>query len=92
MRIPTWSRNSKRLAWNTPESGPAIREETVTAASPESALVQVRMLPSTGGTAPRAATWEELVQWAKQPGSQWYSIANVDQHNLAELAKATGIS
>jgi len=73
-------------------AGITIREESATAASPEPAPVQVRMLPSTGGTAPRAATWEEFVQWAKQPGSQWYSVANVDQHNLAELAKATGIS
>ena len=73
-------------------SGVTVREEREPVPSQKPAPVQVRMLPSTGETAPRIATWEELVQWSKQPGAQWYSVANVDQHNLAELAKATGIS
>ena len=54
--------------------------------------MQVRMLPATGGTAPRTATWEEFVHWSRQPGTEWYSIANVGPHNLSEVAKASGIS
>ena len=73
-------------------SGAIVREERSAITSGKPAPMQVRMLPSDGTISPRSATWEEFVQWAKQPGAQWYSIANVDQRNLAELAHATGIS
>ena len=73
-------------------SGVMAREEKAAVAPQERAPMQVRMLPAAAGTPPRPATWEEFVHWAKKPGTEWYSIANVGPHNLAEVAKAAGIS
>ncbi|HYG33742.1 MAG TPA: CorA family divalent cation transporter [Clostridia bacterium] len=73
-------------------SGVVLREEKVGGAPEQQAPVQVRMLPAVGAKAPRQATWDEFVRWAKQPGAEWYSVANIGQHNLAELAQVTGIS
>lgn len=85
-------RLARVVALGARASGVMAREETAAVAAHAPAPVQVRMLPGTTGTGPRPATWEEFVQWAKQPGAQWYSLANVAEHNLEEVAKATGIT
>lgn len=80
------------VALGTRASGVGTREEKAAVALQDRAPMQVRMLPATAGTPSRSASWEEFVHWAKKPGTEWYSIANVGPHNLAELAKAAGIS
>ena len=85
-------RLARVVALGARASGVMAREEQAAAAAPERNPMVVRMLPATSGAPPRAATWEEFVHWAKQPGTEWYSIANVGPDNLAEVAKATGIS
>lgn len=71
--------------------GVVVREEKAAAASVTQIPFEVRVLPETRAESPQPATWEDFVKWAKQPGAQWYSIANVGQHNLPELAKAANI-
>jgi len=73
-------------------SGVVVRQEKAAAASTAQTPIEVRMLPGTLAASSRPTTWDEFVQWAKHPGAQWYSLANVGQHNLPELAEATGIS
>ncbi len=85
-------RLARIIALGARASGVMAREEKAAAASQDRAPMQVRMLPATSGTPPRPATWEEFVRWAKRPGTEWYSVANVGPHNLAEVASASGIS
>ncbi len=84
-------RLARVLALGARASGVMAREEIAAAAPRAPDPMLVRMLPATGGAGPRQATWQEFVQWAKHPGTEWYSIANVGQHNLAEVAAASGI-
>ena len=73
-------------------SGVMAREELAATARSEAAPMQVRMLPGGSGTGPRSATVEEFARWSKQPGTEWYSVANVGPHNLSEVAEAAGVS
>lgn len=73
-------------------SGVMVREEKAAVAAQALVPLQVRMLRSDEAATSRQATWEEFVRWAKQPGTEWYSIAHVGQHNLSALASATGIA
>jgi Mg2+ and Co2+ transporter CorA len=86
------ARLARVVALGARASGVMAREEAAAVAARVADPVQVRMLPGAAGTAPRPATWEEFVRWAKQPGAEWYSLANVAEHNLSEVAQATGIS
>ncbi len=85
-------RLARVVALGARASGVMAREEKAAVASQNRAPMQVRMLPGTGVTAPRSATWDEFVHWSQQPGTEWYSIANVGPHNLSDVAKASGIS
>ena len=85
-------RLARVVALGARASGVMAREEKAAVALQDRAPMQVRMLPASAGTAPRSATWDEFVHWAKKPGTEWYSISNVGPHNLAEVAKAAGIS
>ena len=85
-------RLARVVALGARASGVVAREEQAAVARQDRAPMQVRMLPAAAGTPPRPATWDEFVHWAKQPGTEWYSIANVGPHNLPEVAKAAGIS
>jgi Mg2+ and Co2+ transporter CorA len=73
-------------------SGVMVREEKSLVALQKPAPVQIQLLPGSGASRPREATWDEFVQWAKEPGSEWYEISNVGQHNVSALAKATRLS
>jgi Mg2+ and Co2+ transporter CorA len=84
-------RLARVLALGARASGVMTREESTAAAPRAPDPMLVRMLPASGEARPRPATWEEFVQWAKHPGTEWYSIANVGQHNLSEVASASGI-
>jgi Mg2+ and Co2+ transporter CorA len=84
-------RLARVLALGARASGVMTREESAAAAPRAPDPMLVRMLPASGGAGPRPATWEEFVQWAKHPGTEWYSIANVGPHNLSEVASASGI-
>ncbi len=55
------------------------------------APMQIKVLPGDENAEPRPATWDEFVRWAKDPGEQWFSLANVGPDNLAAVADATGI-
>lgn len=84
-------RLARVLALGARASGVMVREEK-TAEGPKAAPpIQVRVLPASAAAA-RSATWEEFVRWAADPGCEWYNLANVGPHNLAELEKVTGIS
>lgn len=85
-------RLARVVALGARASGVMTREEEAAAAPTDARPLQLRMLPAAAGTRPRTATWEEFVQWAKQPGTEWYSITNVGEHNLGPIAKAAGIS
>ncbi len=84
-------RLARVLALGVRASGVMTREETTTVAPHAPDPMLVRMLTASGGAGPRPATWDEFVQWAKHPGREWYSIANVGHHNLSEVAGASGI-
>ena len=86
------ARLARVLSLGVRASGVMVREEISSAAPQKHVPVQIQILPGSGATVPRSATWDEFVQWVKQPGAEWYSIANVGQHNLAALAKATTLS
>ncbi len=86
------SRLARVVALGARASGVMAREDLVAIAAPELKPMDVRVLPAAPGAGPREATWEEFVTWAKQPGNDWYSIVNVGQHNVSEVAEASGIS
>ncbi len=85
------TRLARLLSLGMRASGVMVREAKAVAAAAKPAPVQVHMLPGLGAAAPRLTTWEEFARWAKQPQAGWYSVANVGEHNLAELELATGI-
>ncbi len=85
------TRLARLLSLGMRASGVMVRETKAAAAAPKQAPVQVRMLPGLGAAVPRLTSWDEFVRWAKQPQAGWYSVANVGEHNLAELELATGI-
>ena len=84
-------RLARVVALGARASGVMVREEKVAAGSNVAPPIQVRVLPASGAAA-RSATWEEFVRWAADPGYEWYNLANIGPHNLAQLGKATGIS
>lgn len=84
-------RLARVLALGARASGVMVREEQTAVTSKTPPPLQVRVLPGTGAPA-RAATWEEFARWAKDPGCEWYSLANVGMQNLADLEAVTGIS
>jgi Mg2+ and Co2+ transporter CorA len=84
-------RLARLLTLGVRASGVMVRETKAVAAPVRVGPVQVHMLPGLGATAPRLTTWDEFLRWAKQPQAGWYSITNVDEHNLPELELATGI-
>lgn len=85
------TRLARLLSLGMRASGVMVRETKAAAAAPKQAPVQVRMLPGLGAAVPRLTTWDEFARWASQPQAGWYSVANVGEHNLAELEVATGI-
>ena len=86
------TRLARAVALGARAGGVIAREELVVAAQPDLGPMQVRVLQDQQGTKPRQASWDEFAAWAKRPGSDWYSIANVGQHNLSEVARASGVS
>lgn len=84
-------RLARAVALGARASGVVARQENKAVASRAATPVQVKMLPGTAGTGPRPASWDEFVEWARHPGTEWYSISNVGPHNLAEVARGTGI-
>lgn len=86
------ARLARVVALGARVSGVMAREQKAAGTLRAPDPMQVHMLAATAESTPRSATWEEFVQWAKEPGAQWYSIANVGRHNLADVAEATGIS
>jgi Mg2+ and Co2+ transporter CorA len=73
-------------------SGVVAREEKAAAAYQKPAPVEIHRVAGTAQARAKPATWDEFVQWAKAPGTEWYSISNVGPHNLSDLASATGIA
>jgi Mg2+ and Co2+ transporter CorA len=84
-------RLARLLTLGVRASGVMVREATSAAAPVKTGPVEVHVLPGLGATAPRLTTWEEFVRWAKQSQAGWYSVANVGEHDLAELELATSI-
>jgi len=83
-------RLARVVALGARASGVVTRQDDSVAAVEDKAEIKLRVLQE-DGKAPRAATWDEFARWSKQPQTGWYSIANVGPHNLAEVAKASGI-
>jgi len=67
------------------------RGEETAAVQAAAAPMQIKLLPGGANTEPRPASWEEFVRWARDPGEQWFSLANVGADNLAAVAEVTGI-
>jgi Mg2+ and Co2+ transporter CorA len=84
-------RLARVMALGARASGVITREERATTGLREQAVVQIRKLPGAAGGTPSLVSWEDFVRWARNPGDEWFSVANVGHHNLSKLAEATGI-
>jgi Mg2+ and Co2+ transporter CorA len=40
---------------------------------------------------PTPSTWEELLQWLRHPGREWFHVANPNPEELAQIAAAAGL-
>jgi Mg2+ and Co2+ transporter CorA len=85
-------RLARVLSLGVRASGVMVRQETSSAVTQKHAPVQIQLLSGSEGEAPRNASWDEFVQWAKQPGTEWFSLSNVGAAHLAALAKVTHLS
>ncbi len=65
-------RLARVLALGARAGGVMTREESPSVAPRAPDPMLVRMLPASGGAGPRSASWDEFVQWAKHPGTEWY--------------------
>jgi Mg2+ and Co2+ transporter CorA len=70
-------------------SGVVVRTEARRAT--EIAVVGPSEVTRLRGGAPAEASWNELLQWVKAPGPDWYHVTNPSPADLGRIAAAAGV-
>jgi Mg2+ and Co2+ transporter CorA len=73
-------------------SGVAVRHKMQHAIEEAAAgPAQITLVADAPDFAPTPANWEELLQWLRAPGQEWYHVANPSETELAQLGAAAGL-
>ncbi len=73
-------------------SGVAVRQHARLASEiAASGPARITLMADAPEFSPAPATWDELLQWLRAPGREWYHVSNPSREQLAGIAAAAGL-
>ncbi|HUR57280.1 MAG TPA: CorA family divalent cation transporter [Opitutaceae bacterium] len=73
-------------------SGVAVRHRhDLRSEQKASGPAQITLVADAPVYTPTPSSWEDLLQWLRQPGREWFHVANPNPDELAQIAAAAGL-
>lgn len=73
-------------------TGVAVRHRASThAEETASGPAQITLVADAPDYAPTPSTWDELLQWLRKPGREWFHVSNPNPEEIAQITAAAGL-
>lgn len=72
--------------------GILVKQDRARVTTRSSGPAQVQLIATDSSSATRAVTWPEFLAWARDPGTECYSVVNATTSDITAIASAIGIS